>query len=47
MEGLTQSTMELVKVFHNFDTAQDAAYDLEPEHLYYHTSEESFQNAEK
>jgi hypothetical protein len=42
MEGLTQSTMELVKIFHEFKSAQDAAFDLEPEHIYYHTSEDSF-----
>jgi hypothetical protein len=46
MEGLTQSTMELAKVYHSFKGAQGGAYDLNPEHIYYHTSEESFKNAE-
>jgi len=45
MEGLTQSTMELVGVFHEFKGAQNAAYELKPEHIYYHTSEEGFKDA--
>ena len=47
MEGLTQSSMVLVKVYHTFKSAQDAAYDLKPEHIYYHTSEEGFKNETK
>jgi len=46
MEGLTQSTMELVKVYHSFRAAQNAAHELKPEHIYYHTSEEGFKNAD-
>jgi len=46
MEGLTQSSMVLVKVFHEFKAAQNAAYALKPEHIYYHTSEEGFKNAD-
>ena len=44
LEGLTQSTMELVRVCHSFESAQNVAYNLEPEKVYYHTSEESFKN---
>ncbi len=46
MEGLTQSTMVLVKVYHSVFDAVDAAHALKPEHIYYHTSEESFKDAD-
>jgi hypothetical protein len=47
MEGLKQSSMELVKVYHSVGKAVNAAHDLKPEHIFYHTSEESFKDAIK